>query len=97
MKITARPPFENHSLVLIDTSTINPWANWTPNKSRVNLYTAMLALRLTQKITGEKNSVESVGIITPYSAQAKLITTLLEDARSPEKSYRCDRAQVPGQ
>ena len=85
MKITARPPFENHSLVLIDTSTINPWANWTPNKSRVNLYTAMLALRLTQKITGEKNSVESVGIITPYSAQAKLITTLLEDARIPRK------------
>jgi superfamily I DNA and/or RNA helicase len=85
MKITALRPFENHSLILIDTSKINPWANWTHNKSKVNLYTAMLAVRLTQMIREEESSVETIGIITPYGAQAKLITTLLEEARIQRK------------
>lgn len=88
MKITALPPFENHPLILIDTAEINPWANWTKyktNNSRFNVYTALLALRLTQRILGEKNNILSVGIITPYNAQAKLITSLLEETHIPRK------------
>lgn len=76
-KITANSPFANNPCVIVDTSTVNPWCKRPPMGSRVNLYTAVLSVRLAKMILD--GGINNIGIVTPYNAQGKLITTCLED------------------
>ncbi|MDG6251231.1 AAA domain-containing protein, partial [Methanocalculus sp.] len=78
-KITAKPPYENKALVLVDTSTINPWCKRLRSGSKINVYNAVLAVRLTKMLL--EGGIKNVGIITPYNAQGKLISKMLEDEK----------------
>jgi len=82
-KITTKAPFKNHPLVLVDTSTMNPWCKIPKMGSRVNPYNAFLSTILAKMAL--KNGIKSVGIITPYRAQAELIQTFLDDEEIPRK------------
>ena len=82
-KLAKLPPFEGKALVFCDTATTNPYITRPKNSfSRVSPYSAAISCSIALKCIeeGEKNrSKVNVGIITPYSAQAKLITKMLDD------------------
>lgn len=65
-------------LVLIETGKMNPWCSRLSTGGRFNLYTALLCCTLAKKII--PNAPEGkIGIITPYSAQARLINKIAKD------------------
>jgi superfamily I DNA and/or RNA helicase len=84
-KLTALPPFENHPVILIDTSSLNPRIFFA-DSSRMNLYSAMLGIQITKKILEESKQELDVGIISTYKPQAKFIADLLEEEHIPKKS-----------
>ena len=72
------------SVILYDTSKAHPWCTKRSKgegKSRINLYHALCATELAERCLMKKNfSIKnSIGIITPYREQAKLIQQILED------------------
>ncbi|MGI4790829.1 MAG: AAA domain-containing protein, partial [Janthinobacterium lividum] len=64
-------------LAILDTSEAAPWCSRLSGGGRFNLYHAVLAAHAAQKIV--QTSGASVGIISPYAAQARLITKILGD------------------
>lgn len=62
---------------LIDTAPLAPWNHFTDSSSRFNLASALVSLRLVQQVLTE--GVESVGIITPFAGQARLLRRILRD------------------
>ena len=88
-------PYPNEACILIDTSKVstisNPWcvkkeSSWiSPNSSD-------LALELTER--GLKSGIESVGIITPYNAQAKYIKRMFESLHKEYPDKKIEAATV---
>lgn len=77
-EIAANEPFSGFPVVLCDTSEVNPWCTRPPGSwSRFNVYQAVLCCRIAQQAVD--TGIKRVGIITPYTAQAKLIAKLLKD------------------
>jgi len=72
-------------LTLLDTSGAAPWCSRLSGGGRFNLCHAVLAAQTAEKIVRE--SGHSVGIISPYAAQARLITRILRE-RGLEKAVR---------
>ncbi len=64
-------------LAVLDTSGAAPWCSRLNGGGRFNLYHAVLAAHAAQRVV--QSSEASVGIITPYAAQARLITKILQD------------------
>lgn len=74
-----RPPGAGFSLILLDTSNLNPWSmTHDESGSRINLIHAELAVQMAKE--GVKNGFTKLGIITPYRAQAKIIAKRIEDS-----------------
>lgn len=70
------PPESEQPLVLCDTSAVEPWAaRPTGSFSRYNIYSALVTVRLAQQVANGSGT-RSVGIMTPYVAQARLLQTL---------------------
>ena len=82
-KITRLAPCESKATILCDTSTINPWCSITHSKSRINVYSAMLSVKMAMNALD--SGIKSIGIITPYRSQAILIDNLLEERKIPKK------------
>jgi superfamily I DNA and/or RNA helicase len=82
-KLAGLPPFEGNALIFCDTATINPYITRPKNSfSRISPYSAAVSSNLALKYVedGEKNGFKvNVGIITPYRAQAKLISKIIDD------------------
>ncbi len=76
-KIAAHSPFKNHALCLVNMSSINPLCKITSFGSRINIYSAFLSVSLAKKVL--EGGIKTIGIITPYNAQAKLINSFLEE------------------
>lgn len=76
-RISTLSPFKNHAICLVDTSSINPWCKITSFGSKINIYSAILSVSLAKDAL--KGGIKSIGIITPYNAQAKLINIFLEE------------------
>lgn len=66
-------------LVLVDTTAADPWCSRLTFGSRFNIYTALLAVELAVRALNESSKRESIAIITPYKAQARLIGKMLEE------------------
>jgi hypothetical protein len=82
-KIANKEPFPNSTIILCDTSSINPRIIIpSHHKSRINIFHALLCCSLAQQAL--KNT-QSIGIITPYNAQARLIAAILHDLGLSEK------------
>ena len=76
-------PFGNRELLYIDTSLLKPWASFRLGTySRYNLLHALLITNmvacLDKDFLGAKGN-SRIGIISPYSAQTKLLQSLLND------------------
>lgn len=67
------------ALCLIDTSLHNPWCSQFETGGRFNLISALICVSLAEKISKSFTKDESIGIITPYRNQARLILKIAED------------------
>lgn len=65
-------------LVLIETGVMNPWCSRLSTGGRFNLYSALLCCTLAKKIVPNTPDGK-IGIITPYTAQARLINKIAKD------------------
>ena len=88
-------PYSNNACILLDTSEVctisNPWCE-KKGLSWINPNTAELTLRLTD--AGLKSGIKSIGIITPYNAQAKHIRNKLGVIREAHPDKRIEAATV---
>ncbi|MGA2790832.1 MAG: AAA domain-containing protein [Candidatus Bathyarchaeia archaeon] len=74
-----RPPGAGFSLILLDTSNLNPWSmTHDESYSRINLIHAELAVYMAKEAI--KNGFTKIGIITPYRAQARILGKRIEDS-----------------
>jgi superfamily I DNA and/or RNA helicase len=74
-------PFEGANVILVDTSTLNPWNGHDPGGSRYNLYTAeIVAEIIAQEIRTaiKASTIKQVGVICPFRAQRILIKKVCE-------------------
>jgi len=65
-------------LVLVETTTMNPWCCQLSRGSRFNLYNALVCASLAKRIIKNIPDVR-IGILTPYGAQATLIHKIAKD------------------
>ncbi len=97
--ITARPPKGGSPLLLVDTGALGPFAEkeardehagWHQGgNSRFNLVSAIIAVEVALAASREGEEPVGVGIITPYAAQARLISKLLHDLAVPRERVMC--------
>ncbi|MFZ5988062.1 MAG: AAA domain-containing protein [Bacillota bacterium] len=89
-------PFANNACVLLDTSKVftisNPWCERKGESSWINPNTAELALGLAE--AGLKSGIKSIGIVAPYSAQAKLIKSKLGILKEKYPDKKIEAATV---
>lgn len=76
----------NDSLILIQTDNMNPWCSRLSTGSRFNLYNALVCATLAKNILN-KETIDKVGIATPYNAQARLINQIIKDWKLSEKVH----------
>jgi len=67
------------ALCLVDTSPHNPWCSQFETGGRFNLISALICVSLVEKILSNFDNNESIGIVTPYRNQARLIRRIAED------------------
>ncbi len=78
-------PFGEDSLLYIDTGDLGAWASYQSNRrSRYNLLHAMLVQNIVQRLhesgyLPENEPNESIGVVSPFAAQARLIDGLLTE------------------
>ncbi len=78
------PPF-HLPLTIVDTSTIFPFSSRDPFKSRFNLMHALAIRNLCRHLRANGyTEIDSIGVCTPYTAQAKLLNRILNE--NEEKS-----------
>jgi superfamily I DNA and/or RNA helicase len=65
-------------LVLIETTNMNAWCSQISTGGRFNLYHALVCTTLARKIIQQTPDCK-IGIITPYSHQARLINKIAKD------------------
>lgn len=76
--VSARP-FEGQNIVICDTSAFNPWCSVTTNGSPFNVYSAFLSLHLAESAYYSAVDKDEIGIITPYTAQTRLLHKIVLD------------------
>lgn len=82
-EIAALPPCQNGAMTLIDLSGMYSVCTKTKDNSRINLLSAMMSMRLAEKYIGNYE----VGIVTPYSAQSRLIVAMLRDIQVVDRRW----------
>lgn len=78
-------PFAGEPMGLVDLSGTYSVCVRTMDQSRINLLSAMISLRLAE-LYCIRGSYQ-VGIITPYSAQARLLLQMVRDLAERDKRY----------
>ena len=72
-------PFGDRShLVFVDTSMLNPWCGRLSTGGRFNIYSALVATTLAQKLAGHLGG-DGMGIVAPYRPQCRLIGKIAQD------------------
>lgn len=81
-EIIAPAPFET-TLTVVDTSTIVPFVNRDPVRSRYNLMHGLAIRNLVHRFRhdGYLTSHKRLGVCAPFAAQAKILKRLLADLR----------------
>jgi len=71
----------NCKITIVDTSSVNPYCNNDPFNSKYNLLHALAIRELCSQLTAKKfiSSESSVGVITPYAAQSKILKRLFKE------------------
>jgi hypothetical protein len=85
---TSRPSLNDgvssSPLVLVETSNMNAWCSRISTGGRFNLYHALVCTTLAHKIINQLPECR-IGIITPYSHQARLINKIAKDWQLSDK------------
>lgn len=76
-------PCPNAAMSLVDLSGMYSVCTKTMDGSRINLLSAFMCLRLAEKNIDQYE----VGIITPYSAQSRLILSMIRDIQEYDKRW----------
>ena len=82
--IVNREPFAGHSMNMIDLTGTYCATGKNSDNSRFNIMSAVLAFG--SAIAAEAHGEDSVGIITPYAAQTRLIRAMIQDYRKTAKT-----------
>lgn len=82
-EIAASHPCPNAAMALVDLSGMYSVCTKTMDGSRINIMSALTCLRLAEK---NINQYE-VGIITPYSAQSRLILSMIRDVQEYDQRW----------
>lgn len=82
--VVMRTPFAGHAMNLLDLSGTYCAANKTADNSRFSIVHALFSF--CTAITAEQNGEQSIGIITPYVAQMRLIRAMIKDYRQTANS-----------
>ena len=72
------------SVILVDTTNINPWVSREKNAktgSRVNFYSALLSNRIIRNIIDNKLT-NKIGYTSPYAGQCRLMNHILGDDKN---------------
>ncbi|CAN5522245.1 AAA domain-containing protein [soil metagenome] len=77
--------FGDNRIIVIDTSHVDPWCISPPSGSRINLYSAGLAISLSKRLLQEHREI-SVGVATPYRPQAELIAKAVNELGFGERA-----------
>lgn len=78
-------PFAGESMGLVDLTGTYSVCVRTMDQSRINLMSAMVSLRLAEMFCIEDGY--QVGIITPYSAQARMLLQMVRDLTERDERY----------
>ncbi len=82
-EIAACSPCPDAAMSLIDLSGMYSVCTKTMDGSRINILSALMCLRLAEKSIDE----HEVGIITPYSAQSRLILSMIRDIQEYDRRW----------
>lgn len=82
-EIAACEPMSNAAISMVDLSHTYSVCTKTMDGSRINLLSAMVCMKLAESYLNQYE----VGIITPYSAQARLILAMIRDMKEKDKRY----------
>ena len=77
------PPIDREPMGIVDLSFSYSVCIKTMDGSRINLMSALICLKLAELYAGRY----SVGIITPYSAQSRLILAMIRDIQERNKEF----------
>jgi hypothetical protein len=83
-RINVNDGVSSSPLVLIETGNSNAWCSQISTGGRFNLYHAMVCTTLAKKILQQIPDCK-IGIVTPYSHQARLINKIAKDWQIIEK------------
>ncbi|WP_110114825.1 AAA domain-containing protein [Bacillus sp. CGMCC 1.16541] len=77
-QIADQKPFQCRASILVDTSLLHAYAvKDVTTESRYNLISALLSI--SYLLRAFKSGIRSLGYVTPYKSQAKLVHQLVED------------------
>lgn len=76
-------PMETEPMAMVDLSSTYSVCIKTMDGSRINLLSAMISIKLAEMFAGKYE----VGIITPYSAQSKLILAMIRDLQVHDPKF----------
>ena len=82
--IVKRAPFTGHAMNLIDLTGTYCATGKNSDNSRFNIMSAVLSFG--SALAAEANGEKSVGIITPYAAQTRLVRAMIQDYRKESKT-----------
>lgn len=78
------PPLEGSAFSLVDLSSMYSVCIKTMDGSHINLLSAMICVRIAELYAGQYE----IGIITPYSAQSRLMLAMIRDLQERDEKYR---------
>ncbi len=82
--IVSREPLSGNAVNLINLSGSYAAAMKNSDNSRFNILSAIIAF--TTSLQAEESGEKSIGIITPYAAQTRLIRAMIQDHRKTEET-----------
>ena len=66
-------------ICFVNTTPHNPWCSQFENGGRFNLINALICIKIVERIISDFTEKETIGIITPYRNQARLIHKIAEE------------------
>jgi superfamily I DNA and/or RNA helicase len=82
-EISAVTPDPNSAMTIVDLSGTYSVCTKTMDGSRINVLSALVSLRLAEQVIDKYD----VGIITPYSAQSRLILSMIRSMRETDPRW----------
>ena len=77
--------FASSRVVIVDTSQVDPWCTSPPSGSRLNIYSAGLAVTIAERLLREHPNI-SLGVAAPYRPHAEYIARAISECHFGERA-----------